>query len=50
MKILYCHQHFTTPYGVGASRSYEMARALVEAGHEVTMVFGMRSMIGIPLT
>lgn len=50
MKILYCHQHFTTPYGIGGIRSYEMARALVEAGHEVTMVFGMHPRIGIQLT
>jgi glycosyltransferase involved in cell wall biosynthesis len=49
MKILYCHQHFSTPYGAGGIRSYEMARALVEAGHEVTMVFGMHPRVGIAL-
>lgn len=49
MKILYCHQHFTTPDGTGGIRSYEFARALVEAGHEVTMVFGMRRGVGVPL-
>lgn len=40
MKILYLHQHFTTPSGSGGTRSYEMARRLVAEGHEVTMVCG----------
>ncbi|MEA3467608.1 MAG: glycosyltransferase family 4 protein [Thermodesulfobacteriota bacterium] len=40
MKILYFHQHFSTPAGSTGTRSYEMARALIRAGHEVTMVCG----------
>ncbi|WP_096896330.1 glycosyltransferase family 4 protein [Candidatus Scalindua japonica] len=40
MRILYFHQHFSTPSGSTGTRSYEMARALVTAGHEVTMVCG----------
>jgi glycosyltransferase involved in cell wall biosynthesis len=40
MKILYFHQHFVTPHGAGAIRSYAMARRLIELGHEVTMVCG----------
>lgn len=40
MKILYLHQHFTTPHGAGGTRSYEMARRLAEVGHEVTIVTG----------
>ena len=40
MKILYLHQHFTTPDGAGGTRSYEMARRLVRSGHEVLMVCG----------
>lgn len=40
MKILYFHQHFSTPAGSTGTRSYEMARALVEAGHDVTMICG----------
>ena len=40
MKILYFHQHFSTPAGSTGTRSYEMARALIKAGHEVTMVCG----------
>ena len=40
MKILYFHQHFSTPAGSTGTRSYEMARALIERGHDVTMVCG----------
>jgi len=40
MKLLYIHQHFTTPAGAGGTRSYEMARKLVARGHQVTMVCG----------
>lgn len=40
MKVLYFHQHFSTPEGSAGIRSYEMARALVAAGHQVTMVCG----------
>lgn len=40
MRVLYFHQHFSTPAGSTGNRSYEMARALVKAGHEVTMVCG----------
>ena len=40
MKILYFHQHFQIPTQAGATRSYEMAKALISAGHQVTMVCG----------
>lgn len=40
MKFLYFHQHFSTPKGSTGTRSYEMARALVVRGHQVTMVCG----------
>lgn len=40
MKVLYFHQHFTTPKGSSGIRSYEMARHLVARGHQVTMVCG----------
>lgn len=40
MKILYFHQHFSTPKGSVGIRSYEMARRLVHHGHVVTMVCG----------
>jgi glycosyltransferase involved in cell wall biosynthesis len=40
MKVLYFHQHFVTPHGAGAIRSYAMARRLIQSGHQVTMVCG----------
>jgi glycosyltransferase involved in cell wall biosynthesis len=40
MKVIYFHQHFTTPKGSAGIRSYEMARRLLARGHEVTMVCG----------
>jgi glycosyltransferase involved in cell wall biosynthesis len=40
MKVLYFHQHFSTPSGSTSIRSYEMARALVARGHEVVMICG----------
>ncbi|MCO7223787.1 glycosyltransferase family 4 protein [Pleionea sp. CnH1-48] len=40
MKVLYFHQHFSTPSGSTGIRSYEMAKKLIEHGHDVTMVCG----------
>lgn len=40
MKILYFHQHFSTPSGSTGIRSYEMSRALLASGHDVTVVCG----------
>lgn len=40
MRVLYFHQHFSTPQGSTGIRSYEMARRLVSDGHQVTMVCG----------
>ncbi len=40
LKVLYFHQHFSTPQGSAGIRSYQMARMLVQCGHEVTMVCG----------
>lgn len=50
MRVLYFHQHFTTPDGAGGTRSYEFARALIERGHRVTMVCGRhdRSALALP--
>jgi glycosyltransferase involved in cell wall biosynthesis len=42
MKILYLHQYFNTPKMNGGTRSYEMARRMVAAGHEVHMVTSIR--------
>lgn len=38
MKIIYVHQLFKTPQEGGGIRSYYLARALVDAGHEVHMI------------
>jgi glycosyltransferase involved in cell wall biosynthesis len=40
MKVLYFHQHFSTPSGSVGIRSYEMAKRLLHHGHQVTMVCG----------
>ncbi|MFQ3215227.1 MAG: glycosyltransferase involved in cell wall biosynthesis [Marivirga sp.] len=42
MKIIYLHQYFTTPEMSGGTRSYEMARRMVDAGHEVHMITSSR--------
>jgi glycosyltransferase involved in cell wall biosynthesis len=38
MKIIYIHQYFKTYAEGGSSRSYYLAKALVQAGHEVEMI------------
>ena len=40
MKIIYFHQHFSTPRGKTSIRSYEMSQRLLSQGHQVTMVCG----------
>jgi len=40
MRVLYFHQHFSTPKGSTGIRSYEMAKRLIKHGHSVTMVCG----------
>jgi glycosyltransferase involved in cell wall biosynthesis len=43
VRILYLHQYFNTPDMTGGTRSYEMARRLVRAGHQVTLLTSERS-------
>jgi glycosyltransferase involved in cell wall biosynthesis len=38
MKIVYIHQHFSTLAEGGSTRSYYLAKALMEAGHQVELV------------
>ncbi len=45
MHIVYIHQYFTTPDQKGGTRSYEMARRLIQAGHRVSMVCGTSDLI-----
>ncbi|WP_035059548.1 glycosyltransferase family 4 protein [Andreprevotia chitinilytica] len=40
MKVLYYHQHFSTPAGATGIRSYEMAKRLIARGHQVLMICG----------
>ena len=40
LKVLYLHQHFSTPAGATATRSFAMARALAARGHAVTVACG----------
>ena len=40
MKVIYFHQHFSTPKGSAGIRSYELARRLLARGLQVTMVCG----------
>lgn len=42
LKIIYLHQYFNTPAMSGGTRSYEMAKRLVSAGHEVHMITSWR--------
>ena len=42
MRVIYLHQYFNTPEMSGGTRSYEMARRMVAAGHEVQMVTSYR--------
>jgi glycosyltransferase involved in cell wall biosynthesis len=43
VRIVYLHQYFVTPAMSGGTRSYEMARRLAAAGHEVHIVTGDQS-------
>ncbi len=40
MRVLYLHQHFSTPAGATATRSYALAGALAARGHAVTVACG----------
>lgn len=40
MHVIYIHQHFSTRKGATGTRSYEMSRRLIAAGHRVTMICG----------
>lgn len=40
MRILYIHQHFSTPDGMVGTRSHAFARALIARGHQVRMLCG----------
>ena len=35
MRVLYFHQHFSTPDGATGTRSYEVSKRLLASGHSV---------------
>lgn len=41
MHVAYIHQHFSTRKGATGTRSYELSRCLIEAGHRVSMICGV---------
>jgi glycosyltransferase involved in cell wall biosynthesis len=43
VRITYLHQYFNTPEMAGGTRSYEMARRLVDRGHDVSMITSWRA-------
>ncbi|MCL2348355.1 MAG: glycosyltransferase family 4 protein, partial [Planctomycetaceae bacterium] len=47
MHIIYIHQYFITPDQQGGTRSYEMARRLINAGHKVSMICSTSDLTGI---
>ena len=48
MRIIYLHQYFVTPEMNGGTRSYEFAKRLVAAGHQVHMITSDRTKTGEP--
>jgi glycosyltransferase involved in cell wall biosynthesis len=42
MRIIYLHQYFNTPEMSGSTRSYEVGRRLVAAGHQVDIITSWR--------
>ena len=47
MKLAYIHQHFATNAGSTGTRGYDVARHLVAAGHDVTMICGLFELSGL---
>jgi glycosyltransferase involved in cell wall biosynthesis len=47
MHIIYIHQYFTTPDQCGGTRSYEMSKRLIAAGHRVSMICGTTDTMNI---
>lgn len=51
MKVIYFAEHFDTPATGGALRPYQMAKRLIQKGHQVTMVCGGdHKRLGLPET
>lgn len=50
MRIIYLHQYFVTPAMSGGTRSYELARRLAAAGHDVHVITSRREVSDAPTT
>lgn len=48
MRIIYLHQYFVTPAMSGGTRSYEFARRLAAAGHDVHVITSRREAADAP--
>lgn len=48
MRVMYLHQHFSTPEKGSGTRSYEFGRRLVKKGHAVSVITG-NSCLNIPM-
>ncbi|NLI70318.1 MAG: glycosyltransferase family 4 protein [Firmicutes bacterium] len=48
MRVMYLHQHFSTPEKGSGTRSYEFGRRLVKKGHTVTVITG-NSCLKLPM-
>lgn len=47
MRLIYIHQYFTTNKGKSGTRSYDVAKYMVQAGHEVYMICGISETSGL---
>lgn len=47
MRLVYIHQHFCTNEGTSGTRSYDVSRYLIEAGHQITMICGLSDQSGL---
>jgi glycosyltransferase involved in cell wall biosynthesis len=47
LRLVYIHQHFMTNRGAGGTRSYDVARHMVRAGHAVHVICGIYDISGL---
>ncbi len=47
MRIVYIHQHFMTNKGSGGTRSYDVSKYMLQAGHQIYMICGIYDISGL---
>src|SRR5262245_49490341 len=47
MNLIYIHEYFVTNEGTSGTRSYDVAKYLVQWGHRVTMITGLHEQSGL---